>query len=831
MKKAFTIVEIVITIAITSALALFASGQYGNVTRDSRLVKVKSDLKIVRDATAEYITKTEYIPVNSSGIGIAKGDFKIADKEYIMLNLDLLAREQLMQDGEKVPACIPNIPVSASYTKAGLKNIKKQEPSFIYVIDNSLNVYLATAEKDDTTGYFIYTKIYETAEANIYDKKVKMSYEGNRPILEQTYDMVENIEEGSTTIKDNIQIVPDIALDIFDGGNSDEGVKNINELYYKDLSIAGFNVFLDAYDIDIGKIDSIDMDVKAGPYSSTKTLYAIKASRWLGIINVKDFQYYSGNYECKVYAITKNKEKVDIGSFVILVDRIKPTVAINKSRSDFYSSSPINVDIVASDTELSSGIKKIQYKINDEEWLDYTGTIKLSDPDYYQIQAIAIDNFDNKSKITSTIINNYTNPEIYLTKTGSSIAINLGVDIDDDDVLWRNGFETTDKAPSLNVYNTPAYGVSGGQSISNLDSFEGDRSYKLLKNDDQNGNVYYYPATSSSTSRMNLGSLTKTITNNMYLSIVYRYKSYENSVIRASLDGGWARAIKYRNCTIVEDVPVGSNTIKLDSVAGLTLGSHITCDTDPMKPSNLPRIETIDQETNTITIIGKVNRTIPAGEKLAYRDWRGGGSFATNNTPDTDGEWRLFTSVMKTSTNSDYDLYEYGSGAFLMQNTASKEMYIDNIKMGFASRMILYKNGVRFNTISQEYTTSYVDNDVPDKNSPIIEDVFIKNTSNNYVIDIKANDVGTVYEYSMESISRNGNVKESKVRSVTMTSGINKYYYLINNSPSTSIIPTSESTSDSVISMILDKNQSWYIHVVAEDGSGNKSSIYHKQVN
>lgn len=830
MKKAFTLVELIIIMAVMSTLVTFTSGHYSQVTREARLVKVKNDLKVVRDATVQYIAKTEYIPVNNTGLGVSKEGFQIAEKEYIMLNLDLLTREQLLPSGEKVNAGITSIPASAQYSKAGSKNIKKQEPSFLYVIDNNLNVYLATATKDKTTGYFIYTKIYETADANIYDKQVKMNYEGNRPILEQIEEEDNITTEDTTVVKDNIHIIPDISLDI-PGGSGSGGDKNINQLYYKDLSIAGFNVFLDAYDIDLAKIDSINMDIKAGKYSKTKTLYAVKATRWLGIVNTSELQYYSGNYTCKVYVTTKNKEKVNIGEFTVLVDRVKPTVVISKSKSDFYSTSPINVSITAYDEELSSGIKKIQYKINEEEWKDYKEPITLNKPDFYEIQAISFDKFDNESKIVSTTINNYTEPEVYLTKTGSSISINLGVDIDDEDILWQNGFETTDKPVTINVYNTPKYGVSGGQSLSTTDSFEGSRAYRLLKNDDGNGNWYAHPNKSSNISRLNLGSLSKTITNNMYLSMVYRYKSYGTSNIRANLDGGWARNIKYHNRTIIEDVPVGANLIKLDSVAGLVAGSHVTCDSDPLKPTNVPRIESVNPSNNTITILGKVVRPLKAGEKLAYRDWRGGGSFTTNNTSDTEGEWRLFTSVMKTNNYNDYDLYEHGSGAFLMQNTASKELYIDNLKMGFASRMIVYKNGVRFNTTSQEYTTSYIDNNVPDKDRPVIEDVTIKKASNNYIIDIKSTDKGTVYNYSMESISRKGKVKESKVRSVTMTSGISKYYYVVNNSASTATVPTTQSTPDSVVSMVLDKDKTWYIHLVAEDASGNKSAVYHKQIN
>lgn len=833
MKKAFTLIELIVTIAVIAALASFGIGQYSNVTRDASLARVKSDLKTVRDAVTQYLYKTEHIPVNNSGLGLQTSNFNLADGEYVMVNLELLANKQLLEDGAEIPASLPKIPVSARYSKSGVKNTKKQEPSFIYVMDNNINIYLAEAKKDKETGYFIHTKIYETANANLYDEKVKMSYEGNKPILENISTSKDNNIEDSTIIKDNIQINPDLGFNTPSGGGNSgiEDNSNNNKLYYKNLSVAGFTVFLDMYDMDLSKIKSVNMEITAGSNKKDLTLYAVKSTRWFGRVNAEDLNNYSGNYNCKVYAITKENKKVDIESFDVLVDRTKPTLTISKSKNDFYSENPIKVTITAKDPELSSGIKRIEYKLNNSDWKEYKSSFTLSEADYYEIQAKAIDNFGNESTLVTSIINDYTKPEVYLTKTSTGVSINLGVDVANEDILWQNGFETTDKSVTMNYNNTPKYGKNGGQSITTEDSFEGSRAYKLLKNDDGNGNIYFTPNTSSNTSRTSFGSLSKTITNNMYLALVYRYKSYGDSTLKANLDGGWARKIKYYNNTILtEDVPAGSKVIKLNSVANVKPGNHVTSDTDAYSIGSLPRIEKVDTVNNTITLTGGLNRTLTAGEKLAYRDWRSGGSFATNNTSDTDGEWRLFTSVTKTNNYDDYDLYEYGSGNFLIQNTASNKVYIDNVKMGFASRMILYKNRVRFNTANQEYTTSYVDNDIPDKAKPAITNVSISSYENNFNIEIQAKDVGTQYTYYMESISRGGKVSKSKNRSITTTSGIKQFYYTIDNNPSTSTVPTTQKTSDYVINKTLDNNKSWYIHIVAEDEAGNKSSVYHKQI-
>lgn len=834
MKKSFTLVELIIVVAVTGAIAAFVTGQYSNVTGESKIVKVKTDVQTIRDATTQYLYKTEYIPVNNGGLGLQKRDFKLADGEYVMVNLELLANKQLLEDNVEVPAAISKIPSSAQYTKSGNKNIKKQEPSFIYVMDNNMNVYLAQAEKDKETGYFIHTKIYETANATLYDKKVSMSYESNKPILENVSIGEDiNVIEYSTIVQDNIHISPELGFNIPSGGGNSgvENNANTNKLYYKNLSVAGFTVFLDMYNADLSKIKSVNMEITAGSNKQDITLYAVKATRWFGRVNAENLNNYSGNYNCKVYATTKDNKKINIETFSVVIDRTKPIVTISKSKNDFYTQNPITVNISANDPNISSGIKNIEYKLNDGDWKVYKSPITLKEADYYEIQAKATDNFGNESVLVTSIVNDYTKPEVYLTKTQSGVSIKLGVDVADEDVLWKNGFETTDNAVGINHRNTPKYGTNGGQSITTEDKFEGARAYKLLKNDDNNGNIYFIPATSSNTSRMSFGSLGKTITNNMYLSLVYRYKSYDNSTIRANLDGGWARKIKYYNNTIImEDVPKGNRVIKLNSVANVRLGQHVCSDTDAYAVGDLPRIESIDTRNNTITLTGGFNRILKAQEKLAYRDWRGGGSFTSNVTSDTDGEWRLFTSVMKTNNYDDYDLYTYGSGAFLMQNTASNKVYIDNVKMGFASRMILYKNGQRFNTTSQEYTTSYTDNDIPDRAKPVISNVNVSKYENNFNIEISANDVGTQYTYHMESISRSGKVSKSKNRSITSVSGIKQFYYVIDNNTNTTTIPTTQKTSDYVINKTLDTKKTWYVHIIAEDEAGNKSTVYHKQI-
>lgn len=61
MKKAFTLIELIVTIAVIAALAAFGVGQYSNVTREATLARVKSDLKTVKDAATQYLYKTEHI--------------------------------------------------------------------------------------------------------------------------------------------------------------------------------------------------------------------------------------------------------------------------------------------------------------------------------------------------------------------------------------------------------------------------------------------------------------------------------------------------------------------------------------------------------------------------------------------------------------------------------------------------------------------------------------------------------------------------------------------------------------------------------------------------
>lgn len=833
IKKSFTLVELIITISVVSILSVFSTGQFSNVNKEARLVKVKSDLKVVRDATVQYMYKSERVPIGKKGLGIYPSDVKLADSEYVMVNLDLLTKAQTLEDDSEIPACITKIPDSARYIKAGVKNKNKQEPSFIYVMDKNFDVYLAEAEKDKDTGYFIYTKIYETKDANVYNPKVKMQYVGNRPILEEP-DTNDDIDMDDSVIvgggdKGDVILPPDISIP--GGGDNIEDEKNNNKIFYKNLSVAGFTVFVDMYDIDYSKVKSVNIAVTAGSNKHTIELYPIKATRWFGRVDASNLNNYSGDYNCTVYAVTKEGKRADIGNFKVLVDRTKPEISISKSKNDFYTENPITVTLNAVDPTPTSGIDEVEYRINGDEWVEYDGPFVLNKSDYYEIQARCTDKFGNSSSTVLSIVNDYTKPEIYVTPTKDGAKIDIGVDVDEDDVLWKNGFEAGDASPRLNQNNTPKYGVNGGQSIVTHEKFEGNRAYELLKNDDGNGNIYFHPATSSNTSRMNMSSLSKIVSNNMHLALVYRYKSYGNSVVRSNLDGGWGRSISYYNMTITEDIPKGSRIIKVDKINGIGLGNHVSTDTDPYKIVYVDRVKDIDYENNTITMFNPIKRDLKAGEKLATRPWRQGGSFTTNSTKDTGNEWRLYTNIMKTNNYSDYDLYEYGTGAFLFQNTASNKLYLDNVKMGYAPRIILYKNGVRYNSEAQEYTTAYTDNNIPDKNKPKISEITVESVENNYNIAFNAKDEGTKYIYYTESLTRSGKKNKSKSRSITTTSGIKKYYYVIDNNPNTTNVPTTNSTEDSVINKTLDNGKTWFIHVKAEDNSGNISDVFHKRIN
>lgn len=215
MKKAFTLLELVISISVLSVIFVFSVGQYATVNATARTGKAKSDLKVVQDATSAYMASTEHVPVNDKGIGVPHEEFNLGEDEYLILNMELITNNQKLADGKTVRAFLGSVPTSSEYIKAKVKNEKRTKPSFIYVIDKNKNVYVAEAEKDEATGQYSRTRIYGTNGAEHHESRYNMNYSTDNLILDYI-DTDLDLDGGATQ-------PPTDGEDTENGGNGSSG--------------------------------------------------------------------------------------------------------------------------------------------------------------------------------------------------------------------------------------------------------------------------------------------------------------------------------------------------------------------------------------------------------------------------------------------------------------------------------------------------------------------------------------------------------------------------------------------------------------------------------
>lgn len=132
------------------------------------------------------------------------------------------------------------------------------------------------------------------------------------------------------------------------------------------------------------------------------------------------------------------------------------------------------------------------------------------------------------------------------------------------------------------------------------------------------------------------------------------------------------------------------------------------------------------------------------------------------------------------------------------------------------ANLIFYMNQLLFNT----YTTNDASaQDVAKPNNPLVS---INNDNFNW----SAIDNGSTYYYYVESYDKNdttssGLLDKSTTKSLTVTTGIKSYRYILDNDENTKVT-TSTGTSTTNTSLKIDSSKK-YLHIIAIDGAGNVS--------
>jgi len=120
--------------------------------------------------------------------------------------------------------------------------------------------------------------------------------------------------------------------------------------------------------------------------------------------------------------------------------------------------------------------------------------------------------------------------------------------------------------------------------------------------------------------------------------------------------------------------------------------------------------------------------------------------------------------------------------------------------------------------------------DVKAPSKPTINTTKFDNTTKTTTIQFNTNnDNGSSYTYKVEAKGENsGQIISSNEVTITLTSGIKGFSYVIDNSPST--IPNGMVNSNGTINIPVNTNQNAYLHIQAIDQAGNVSETAHYQI-
>lgn len=401
----------------------------------------------------------------------------------------------------------------------------------------------------------------------------------------------------------------------------------------------------------------------------------------------------------------------------------------------------------------------------------------------------------------------------------------------DSDVLWRSGFESSDQIPSFG-WGWVNYS-NGNQSITSEDKYIGYNSFKVFDTIHY-GNHYNYPSTSSTRSIMGWGNIK--IPNGTPLSLSVKVKTNGTGSIIPYGDGGWGRTLTtISNVWISQNVSSGSYSIRVygSGLSSIYKGMYITTNTvndvyPDGKMYQVKEVVDVGNGVKELQLFNPINRDIAQNEPLRTHPWRGAWNFPTRTVTAKDG-WVLYNMNTYVSNYSDYDVGVRG-GTFYIDTETGDTMYIDEVKMGYATKVQLFRDGTM---VYEGYLSDYLDNNAKDNAKPNA----VSNITFDYDVNsgnLQANwnasvDNGTTYNYTIKGVSVNGETPLSSNNPITITSGIKGYSVLIDDSP-TSIPSGTINTTVNSYNTNIKKENTYYIHIASVDNEGNISNVVHQKV-
>lgn len=426
-------------------------------------------------------------------------------------------------------------------------------------------------------------------------------------------------------------------------------------------------------------------------------------------------------------------------------------------------------------------------------------------------------------------------PVLRAEQEGNNVKLDWAVEMLDEDILYKTGFEEGDLLPNLNYGNSvdylPEHRKYGGQSFTTEEKFSGLRSLKVNNSyananyvtNDINGNWYVLDDYSWS----DFNHQRFYMPNGTNLSLTFRAKTTGSGIIYFRGVGGKAEYGEPIDVTFLQDVKVGDRTVKVSDIS--LFKSYV--DQNKRYYIALSKGEytygfviSYDEKNSTITLNTGFRGTFKKGENVLRHVNRNPVDFSQREVKQEDG-WTLFNVNTKVLNYPDYNTLTKGFYLAIMTKTPDI-VYIDDMKVGYATRTQLFRNGTK---IYDGYLSEYEDDGLEDNAKPnkVTNYHFTKENEKFFVKFDEPNDVGTDYNYKVRAISNNGGATyDSDITTVTITSGVKGFLYKIDNNPNT--VPNGDIHSfDEQIAIPITANENDYLHVQVVDHAGNKSDVTH----
>lgn len=224
-----------------------------------------------------------------------------------------------------------------------------------------------------------------------------------------------------------------------------------------------------------------------------------------------------------------------------------------------------------------------------------------------------------------------------------------------------------------------------------------------------------------------------------------------------------------------------SNMYQLEGITQLYITTNHFESTETNEGYDFVPIHTINIKEGYIETVIPLPLDMPVGYELHTHNVVHPVYFDSKRV-DTNGEWQVINMNSPVANYDYYDVQKLGV-SLLFDTTSYGDSYFDNLKLGFASRIELYRDN---DLVYEGYDTTYADYQVKDSTAPTQPtDIEItKDDNNEKYITLKGSvDPKENHTYSMKAYNAKDKLIVEREGEVDVSTGISNYCYLFSNDP------------------------------------------------